>query len=248
MKKYNLKFSISIVLAFIIFTIIGTLSHEFGHIIVAKYLGYETTLNYGSMTYVAKGFNEDKNVIEANTIFEEFKSEIQNNEAFVKKDRLKELREIITNKFPYKKEHSFLVSLGGPIQTILTSFLGLLVLGFRASKNKTTFQFLDWIAVFLALFILREVFNFITTIINVLFFNKSNFYGDEFKISRYLEYNQWFIPIMAFVLGLAISLYVIFKIIPFKYRFPFIVSGFVGGCLGFAIWFGFLGRLLFVLD
>ncbi len=33
------------------FTVVGTLSHEYGHIVVAKYLGYETKLHYGSMNY-----------------------------------------------------------------------------------------------------------------------------------------------------------------------------------------------------
>ena len=38
----NYHHLISIVLAFVVFTIIGTLSHELGHIAVAKYLGYQT--------------------------------------------------------------------------------------------------------------------------------------------------------------------------------------------------------------
>jgi hypothetical protein len=37
--------------AFILFTINGTLSHELGHIAVAKLLGYETTLHFGSMNW-----------------------------------------------------------------------------------------------------------------------------------------------------------------------------------------------------
>lgn len=42
---------VSMVLTFVVFTIIGTLSHELGHIAVAKYLGYSTTLHFGSMNY-----------------------------------------------------------------------------------------------------------------------------------------------------------------------------------------------------
>ncbi|WP_301161956.1 hypothetical protein [uncultured Winogradskyella sp.] len=47
------------------------------------------------------------------------------------------------------------------------------------------------------------------------------------------------------MIGLLISCYVVFKIIPIKYRFTFIVSGLVGGISGFAIWLGFLGEALF---
>jgi len=38
-------------LSFILFTIIGTLSHEVGHIAVAEALGYETKLHFGSMSW-----------------------------------------------------------------------------------------------------------------------------------------------------------------------------------------------------
>ena len=41
----------AIVLAFVVCTVLGTLSHEFGHIVVAKCLGYETTLHYASMNW-----------------------------------------------------------------------------------------------------------------------------------------------------------------------------------------------------
>ncbi|MBQ0785943.1 MAG: hypothetical protein KBT69_00475, partial [Oceanihabitans sp.] len=71
-----------------------------------------------------------------------------------------------------------------------------------------------------------------------------NFYGDEFGISRYIGFNQWIVPSISFILGLAISLFIIFKVIPIKYRFSFIISGFIGGLLGFAIWFGFLGSII----
>ena len=37
---------------FFVSIIIGTISHEFGHIIVAEILGYNTTLHFGSMNYI----------------------------------------------------------------------------------------------------------------------------------------------------------------------------------------------------
>ena len=47
----DLKKFLIIVIGFILFTIVGTQSHELGHILVAKFFGYKTSLNYGSMTY-----------------------------------------------------------------------------------------------------------------------------------------------------------------------------------------------------
>ena len=59
----DIKHLIYFSLGFVLFTIIGTVSHEYGHIIVAKSLGYETTLHYGSMNSYPKGYLEDENVI-----------------------------------------------------------------------------------------------------------------------------------------------------------------------------------------
>ena len=59
----DIKHLIYFSLGFVLFTIIGTVSHEYGNIIVAKSLGYETTLHYGSMNSYPKGYLEDENVI-----------------------------------------------------------------------------------------------------------------------------------------------------------------------------------------
>ena len=46
LSKFNFKFAFIIYFSFILFTIIGTLSHEFGHFIVGRYLGYQSTIHY----------------------------------------------------------------------------------------------------------------------------------------------------------------------------------------------------------
>lgn len=45
------------------FTVIVTISLEYGYIIVAKSFGYGTTLLYGSMNYFKQGYLEDEDVI-----------------------------------------------------------------------------------------------------------------------------------------------------------------------------------------
>ena len=48
---FDKKLFISLSLAFILFTVIGTLSHELGHYFVARILGYEASINYASTHY-----------------------------------------------------------------------------------------------------------------------------------------------------------------------------------------------------
>lgn len=236
-------FSIYIFLAFIAFTAIGTLSHEYGHILAAKYLGYETKLDYGSMIYYPKGFYEDKMVLERIEMIKPYEEIPYEEWPEDLKQEVKLLSEKIEKNFQWYD--GILVTLGGPLQTIATSFLGLFILWFRRSKSKTEFLFMDWLGVFFGLFVLREVFNTVTGLLEIIFNGYRDFAGDEFGISRYFGLNQWVVPIITMLIGVAIALYIIFKVIPFRYRFSFIVSGFFGGLAGFGIWFGFLGRMLF---
>ncbi|MBU2920489.1 hypothetical protein KO504_03985 [Winogradskyella psychrotolerans] len=249
MLRFNFlpRFSFIIFFCFILFTVIGTLTHEFGHIAVAKHLGYETTLSYGGMGY-SQDFSQDEDVQGIKEIsepyinidYEEWPEDV--------KLKLEALDKIVMERYPYNetyKLHELLITVGGPAQTLLTSFIGLFILFIRRKKRKDQFKLVDWLAVFMSLFALREVFNYAQASYSAICLSKSSFYADEFKISRYLGCNEWIIPTISLIIGLTISFYVIFKIIPIKYRFSFIVSGLVGGILGFTIWFGFLGEMLF---
>ncbi|WP_299888834.1 hypothetical protein [uncultured Lacinutrix sp.] len=244
MLKIKQKFPLLVIVAFIFFTIIGTITHEFGHISVANFFGYETTLHYGSMEYIPKGYNQDEDVI----LFDAFNDKYKNikyedlDESIKKEADL--LLDRINNKFNVSAKHSFLITLGGPVQTVLTSVFGLLILYYRKSKKRPNFNIWDWLGVFMSLFILREVFNTLSSLFKRFFYNTIDFYGDEFRISRYLDLNQWIIPIITCLIGLAISSHIIFKVIPKQYRFSFIIGGLIGGISGFAIWFGFLGKLI----
>lgn len=241
--SFHKSLFLKIVLAFILFTIIGTQTHEFGHIFVAKFLGYETNLHYGSMNYNPKGYLQDSLVIEYKELHSRYIDDYSKMSP-VDKEKVRFLSKAISNKYPIPKSHKLWISIGGPLQTFLTSFLGLFLLKYFNSKNRSSFRKRDWFAVFLSLFALREVFNFVMALPK-LFIDKQNYFnGDEFKISLLLGYNQWFIPTIAMIVGLLISIYVVFKVTPQKYRFTFIVAGFIGGGLGFVFWFKYLGKLL----
>lgn len=237
--KWLLIFS----LGFVVCTIVGTQTHELGHVAVSQSLGYETKLYYGSMTHYHKGYFEDTDVQKLHAFYDNKDSF----EDFTEADREyeRELRVIINEKFPENKTHNFLVTLGGPAQTILTCFLGLFILTYRKSKKRKKFKLYDWIGIFLSLFILREVFNAVMAVASYLINGTNSFSGDEFRISNYLDIHQWSIPIITGLLGMMIAVYVIFKIIPLKYRFTFIIAGFLGSISGFILWFNYLGSWLF---
>ena len=103
-------------------------------------------------------------------------------------------------------------------------------------------KIIDWLAVFLSLFWLREFFNLAMSIGHeIISPNGTWFGGDEKNISQGFEIWSGTFPIILGLLGLLISIFVIFKIIPNKIRLTFILSGFIGGIIGFILWMNIIG-------
>ena len=189
-------------IAFILFTAIGTVSHELGHIAIAKILGYDTKLYFDSMSY---NFSDQTS-----------------------------------------KWESFLITLGGPAQTMTTGILGLGILQYRNKKNHDRlFDLLDWFCIFLSLFWLREVFNLIMSIMSATINPEGSFFsGDEAGLALLLDLPSGTFAILFAGIGLFIGMYIIFKVIHKKDRFTFILSGLVGGIVGFILWMNVVGPLI----
>ena len=216
--------------AFMLFTVIGTLSHEYGHVIVAQKLGYNTTLHYGSMNYNS---NLKDKITE---IYIENKTEIDNETKFEQKTEFENGTKKLTS-------DNLLISIGGPLQTILTGIIGLSILFWQKEKRKKyDLKLIDWLAIFLSLFWLREAFNFLMSIGNELVKpNGSYFGGDEKMISELLNLPIGTISILLGTLGIAISTFIIVRIVPTKLRITFILSGLIGGISGYILWMNILG-------
>jgi hypothetical protein len=143
MNIKDLKFSDTLIfmLSFILFTVIGAVSHEYGHILVAKYYGYSTTLSYGSMNY-----NIDQKYDILDSISEINKYAIQNNKDFSQRKIYKDLQQKLA-------DAPLFISIGGPAQTILVGTIGFIFLIFRRKNQQIHgFKFIDWVAVLCSLF------------------------------------------------------------------------------------------------
>jgi hypothetical protein len=229
----KIKELIILTVAFILFTAIGTVSHEFGHITVAKLLGYETTLHYGSMSYHS---DLQDRLIE---IYKENELAIANKTDFRQKTEYeKGIKKLSSD--------GLFITMGGPIQTTLTGIIGLAFLFLRRKKIKEYgLKIIDWIATFLSLFWLREVFNLVISLGSEVISPNGNFFGgDEKKISEMLDLWQGTVSIGLGLIGLVVSLFIIFWIIPLKIRQTFILSGLIGGILGFILWMNIVGPRL----
>lgn len=200
--------TLTFLILFMVFTVLGTLSHEFGHLLVANSLGYETTLHYSSISWTDN-------------------AQAQLSEEVLKRDKL-------------------LIALGGPIQTILTGITGLLLLLVRRKRIRFLgFQKIDWLAVFLSLFWLRQVFNLMMSITEGTITGVGKYFGgDEARISSMMGWHYGTLSIALGIIGLLISLYVFFKVIPKPSRLPFISGGIPGAALGYGLWMVLVGPLV----
>ena len=191
-------------LAFILMTVIGTVSHEYGHYLSAKILGFNSRINYG-MTF------------------------LENN----------------PNKLMSAKEY-FIFTLGGPIQTILTGTLGVILL-FISRKSYSQIDklsFLQWSLIFASLFWLRQVANLFTWILFYFIRGRFGIHGDEIKLAEYLNLPNWSIIFLTALIGATVLIIVMFKFIPKKVRFTFMLSGLFGGISGYILWLRLFGEII----
>lgn len=102
----------------------------------------------------------------------------------------------------------------------------------------------DWFFIFLSLFWLRELANFVMWMIS--YYNKGYFTNrmDEVRIAIMLGFPQGSIIAFLSFISLIISLVVIFKFSPVSQRFTFIISGIVGGVLGYLFWLEWFGKYI----
>lgn len=233
MKIFQIRLFFLLSAGFILFTIIGTLSHEFGHYIVAKMLGYNTGIHYGYTT-LQKGEDEE-----------------------IKKINVKRHREIYLKKdYPEKPQYEALVIssdkkeriilMGGPLQTMITGTLGLiLILVYRRNfYSATTLNARQWLLIFISLFWLRQVANFAGTLIISFLTGKKDFESDEVLLANYFDLNFLSLSAITGIIGLAVSCFVIFNFIPVTQRKTFIAAGFTGGITGFILWLYILGPIV----
>ncbi|MFN1834332.1 hypothetical protein AB2B38_003630 [Balneola sp. MJW-20] len=217
--------------AFIVCTVIGTISHEYGHILAARSLGYETTLHFSSMEW-----DDDELVLKLHDIYSRNENAITRDLEFEEKAMYEELL------VEYRRDN-LLIQLGGPVQTMLTGSLGLFILFFYKRNGGTEdLNYIGWLGVFLSLFWLRQVFNLFAGIANGIISPDRGFFGgDEAYISEMLELWPGTLPVISGIAGSVICGHVLFRIIPVKQRPVFISAGCTGGILGYILWMFYLG-------
>lgn len=233
--EFHPKLFFYLTLGFVLATVIGTVSHEGGHYIVAKSLGFNPHLGYAYVNY-----SDSKGIEAVKKYYDDNREAIKNRDS----DKRKHFDEL-TDKYYPKRWESFLITLGGPLQTILTGSIGALLLWFRRKDIIATgISFKQWIFVFLAFFWSREVFNLLGSIPAYVSGRGANLHGDEPKLAKMLGWPSWSVALLFAFMGAVTLLWVIFYIIPKKERLTFILAGPLGAAIGWWFWLIKFGPVL----
>jgi len=224
---------------FFLFTIIGTLSHEMGHWLVARCLGYDARVHFAS-TEIA--YEQDSSFQKMIALQNANSKAILLGEDFPNSARYKELSSA------FWRKNSFILW-GGVIQTLLVSFVCSSVI-WRRKKRKvfpdldaSYFNLSEGLLVLGALFILRPLFNFIPAIPGLIQGNM-HFNSDEYKLATWYSLPPLLLMIIFSVFGFLVLSWIVFWVVPHAYRRAFCLAGIIGGLSGFFIWMMWLGQLL----
>lgn len=210
---------------------IGTLTHELGHVVVARYYNYSTTLSYASMHYEKKELTGFRKWLVVN------KERLKWDTAFVKK------HDVPSHQRMFDKEQ-IRISFGGPVLTFLIGLFGLLVLLFKRKRWLVKdFKSLDWAAFFMSLFFSRFVFNAVMHFALSLM-STHVCRGDEEKIAIFFGGSPNLLQGVLLVIFSLVLYWIVFIILPSKHRKDVLVSALIGCTLGWLLWMELIGKLI----
>jgi hypothetical protein len=235
--NFNLKLFLYLVLGFILCTIVGTVSHEGGHCAAAKFHGRNSELSYA---YMIPG--KPVWMSEYHQEFSKNKWKLSPGSSPAEKEEFLNFTKIHREKH---NREEFFITLGGPLQTMLTGIIGFTILFFRRKQifSRGYLTLMEWTAVLLSYFWSRQVFNFIFSI-DATFSGRKHFRSDEPNLSQYLNLPPWAFGMVTCVIGGIILLWVTFRVIPVQQRLTFLISGVVGSTIGWIVWMDWLGPIL----
>jgi len=195
-------------LTFIAFTVIGTLTHEAGHFLVAKSFGFESSIHYSYVPYSP---------------------------------------EIETFADPAQRAWTRLaIRIGGPLQTILTGCIGLVLLRRSTLRDPIIAapSMIQWVFIFLSLFWLRQTAALVVLAAQFLITSHTSERGDEAQIAQHLGFPTHVLNVLGGCIGAMVLWYILFRILPSSMRLQFMAAGLVGGGLGYYLWLGLIGPVV----
>lgn len=222
-----------LIITVMLFTVIGTLSHEMGHALVARNYGRDAVIHYGYTSYTATA--ED-------SLFQDIAlrnhTEIRAGSDFPERPRFESMKQRI-----FREQRN--ITWGGPGQTMFTGTIGLVLLlsQWRNFKRAERLGSTQWLIVFLTLFWLRQVMNFMIGIGTAALTGSFPRNGDEAQLALHYGLPFWTINAVTFIPAVAVCI-LAFSALPKSQRGSFLTAMIIGAPAAYFLWFEILGPVL----
>jgi len=232
---FDFRLFLILTIGFVAFTVIGTVSHESGRYLMARCFGYEAKIHYASTSIC----DNQKDGLFLKSIWQKYPSQIRSNKPFPEKERFEKIRA------EYKRTGVWITA-GGPLQTMLTGTIGLILLILLRKRyfSAERLSFGLWLVIFITLFWLRQTANFFVGLSMFFILGTHSGHSDEFGLAWYFHLPVWSVLTVTALTGIVILFVVIFKFIPIKQRLTFLVGGLVGGVTGYVSWLVLFGKMI----
>jgi hypothetical protein len=225
----NFKFSLSVFIVFVAVAIIGMTLHENVRKITAQTLGYEGHFckGWGQLLFSNEKLQNDIRTIRESNI-----EAIKSNQFFKDRDKWDAL--VLRD-----RKDEAMIELSGLIFTFSLSMVGLLILLLRRKTNPNRFRLVDWSAVFLSLFIVKEA---VTSFQRIYF---GRMLCDHAKLAEYFGMPVFLSEWILLIYSMLFSVLILLRFVPRNRLFLFVLAGILGGITAVILWLLFAGNMLF---
>ncbi|MBP7511178.1 MAG: hypothetical protein KA981_04575 [Bacteroidia bacterium] len=128
---------------------------------------------------------------------------------------------------------------------MLTGSIGFILLLVYRKRFTTSekIHFWGWTLIFISLFWLRQFANLFVGLLTYILKGQTSQSNDEARLANYLDLNIWTIEIITGIIALGI-LSKVLTWLPKKTVLTFLLSGIVGGILGYYLWLIKFGKYI----
>jgi hypothetical protein len=143
-------------------------------------------------------------------------------------------------------QHRLLMIAGGPMQTILTGTIGmvLLLINYRSFATAHRLSYWQWIQVFFSLFWLRQIANGLFWLAGYLINGRFSSRMDEIRLAERLQLPAWLFVVTTGIAGMIVLIVVLKWFIPKNQLTSFIAAGLMGSITGYPLWFELIGKYI----
>lgn len=223
---------------FVLFYGIESFTHECGHYIAARVVGHRQPVIHYKSTDTGRNALQE----EFRWFGKTYKDKIARRERLPNHERYAEVCTQLEDAWEQMKAQKFtrehaIIAMAGPLETVLTGMVGLLIMLYKRKKFEQAerLKVWQWIVVFAALFWLVPAVGLFAGIAFMVVPGLSDTSSDIYRMCLHFGINNSVVYLAMGALGV-MAVVATFKLVPRKQRLTLGMALIVGGTTGYFLW------------